>query len=172
MQALLEDASQRDYFAEHGRSLLSDYAAAEETQGKRLIYANDGFLVLVPFWAVWPFEGMILSRRHVGAVSDLDDAERDQLADAIRQLTVRYDNIFETSFPYSMGLHQRPTLAGSWDHWHFHMHFYPPLLRSASVRKFLVGYEMLGTPQRDITPEQAATRIREQASQHYTQRDG
>ncbi|MBE2193910.1 MAG: UDP-glucose--hexose-1-phosphate uridylyltransferase [Anaerolinea sp.] len=170
-QAVLEDAAQRDYFAEHGRSLLEDYAAVEIKAQERLIYENEAFVVVVPFWAVWPFETLLISKRHVSAVCDLESAERDALADALHHLTVRYDNIFETSFPYSMGLHQRPTLEGDWAHWHFHAHFYPPLLRSASVRKFLVGYEMLGTPQRDITAEQAAARIREQSAVHYSKRD-
>jgi UDPglucose--hexose-1-phosphate uridylyltransferase len=167
-QALAEDASQRDYFNAHGRSLLADYLALELAGKERLVYENDSFAVVVPFWAVWPFETMIISKRHVPALPDFTSAERDGLADALRQTTVRYDNIFQVSFPYSMGLHQKPTLAGNWDHWHFHIHFYPPLLRSATVRKFLVGYEMLGTPQRDITAEQAARRIREQSAQHYT----
>jgi UDPglucose--hexose-1-phosphate uridylyltransferase len=167
-QILLEDASQREYWMQNGRSLLSDYLDAElAREGERIIYRNDGFVVLVPFWAVWPFETMIISARHVTAMSEFTDAERDQLADALHNITVRYDNLFGVSFPYSMGFHQRPVSGTAWDHWHWHAHFYPPLLRSATVRKFLVGYEMLGTPQRDITPEQAAARIREQSSTHY-----
>jgi UDPglucose--hexose-1-phosphate uridylyltransferase len=166
-QVALEDVSQREYLANEGRSLLSDYLDVELEQGERVVYQNDAFVVLVPFWAVWPFETMIVSRRHVTEMAAFDDAERDALAEALRNITVRYDNIFRVSFPYSMGFHQRPVMDGDWAHWHWHAHFYPPLLRSATVRKFLVGYEMLGTPQRDITPEQAAARLREQSEVHY-----
>lgn len=166
-----EDAAQRDYWAEHKRSLLADYLSWELKEGERIIAQNDGFAVLVPFWAVWPFETMIISKRHVTQLRDFTSAESDQLAEILHQITVRYDNLFRTSFPYSMGLHQRPVRpeanGGEYDHWHWHAHFYPPLLRSASVRKFLVGYEMLGTAQRDITPEQAAQRVRGLPATHY-----
>jgi UDPglucose--hexose-1-phosphate uridylyltransferase len=165
---LVEDASQRDYWREHGRTLLGDYLQYELQSGERLVYQNDGFAVVVPFWAVWPFETMIISKRHVTQMIDFSEAERDALADALHNLTVRYDNIFRVSFPYSAGFHQRPVSAGDWAHWHWHAHFYPPLLRSATVRKFLVGYEMLGTPQRDITAEQGAERIRDQSAVHYS----
>jgi UDPglucose--hexose-1-phosphate uridylyltransferase len=168
-QVALEDTSQREYWSGQGRSLLADYLKAELEIGERLIYQNDGFAVLVPFWAVWPFETMIISKRHVPALLDFAAGERDALADVLHHVTVRYDNLFRVSFPYSMGLHQRPVTEGDWSHWHWHAHFYPPLLRSSTVRKFLVGYEMLGTPQRDITPEQAAARIREQSDRHYKQ---
>jgi UDPglucose--hexose-1-phosphate uridylyltransferase len=168
-QVGLEDTAQREYWAQHHASLLADYLEAEQQSGDRIIYQNAGFVVLVPFWAVWPFEGMIISKRHVTALIDFTEAERSALADALRNLTARYDNLFQVSFPYSMGFHQRPVMDGQWEHWHWHAHFYPPLLRSATVRKFLVGYEMLGTPQRDITPEQAAARIREQSATHYKQ---
>ncbi|MCC7452381.1 MAG: UDP-glucose--hexose-1-phosphate uridylyltransferase [Anaerolineae bacterium] len=166
-QIALEDDTQRAYWQDNNVSLLTDYLAEEQRIGQRMVYENDSFAVLVPFWAIWPFETMIISKRHVSAMSDFTDDERTALADALRNLTVRYDNIFRASFPYSMGFHQRPTLDGNWDHWHFHAHFYPPLLRSATVRKFMVGYELLGTPQRDITAEQAAVRIREQSAMHY-----
>lgn len=166
-EVALEDASQRDYWKEHGTSLLGDYLAEELKLSERIVYQNASFVVLVPFWAVWPFETMIISKRHVTAMTDLIDQERTDLADALRNITVRYDNIFHTSFPYSMGFHPRPVASGDWQHWHFHAHFYPPLLRSATVRKFMVGYELLGTPQRDITPEQAAARIREQSDVHF-----
>ncbi len=168
-QILLEDVSQREHWQAHGRSLLADYLEVELELGERLIHVNAHFAVLVPFWAVWPFETLLISRRHVGAMTDLNAAERDSLAEALHALTVRYDNLFQVSFPYSAGFHVRPTLSGDWTHWHFHAHFYPPLLRSATVRKFLVGYEMLGTPQRDITPEQAAERLRSLPSRHYKQ---
>ncbi len=166
-EIILESASQRDYFREHGVSLLSDYLKAEQGLGERMVYENESFAVLVPFWAVWPFETMLVSKKHVGALIDLNGTARDALADALRNITARYDNLFHVSFPYSMGFHQRPTDGGDHAHWHLHAHFYPPLLRSSTVRKFMVGYEMLGTPQRDITPEQAASRLREQTDVHY-----
>ena len=122
--------------------------------------ANDAFVALVPFWAVWPFETLVVSRRPVPSLGELTDDERDGLADVVKRLTTRYDNLFEVSFPYSAGLHQAPTDGVAHPEWHLHMHFYPPLLRSATVRKFLVGYEMLGEPQRDITAETAAARLR------------
>jgi UDPglucose--hexose-1-phosphate uridylyltransferase len=122
--------------------------------------ANDAFVALVPFWAVWPFETLVVSRRPVPSVDALDDAERDALADVLGRLTRRYDRLFDVSFPYSAGLHQAPTDGAAHPAWHLHLHFYPPLLRSATVRKFLVGYEMLGEPQRDLTAETAAERLR------------
>lgn len=151
----------------HERSLLADYLTVELSEGERIIHQNEHFVVLVPFWAVWPFETMLISRRHLQAMPELTEPEQRGLADALHHITVRYDNLFQVSFPYSMGFHQRPSLSGNWQHWHFHAHFYPPLLRSATVRKFLVGYEMLGTPQRDITPEQAAERLRSLPNIHY-----
>jgi UDPglucose--hexose-1-phosphate uridylyltransferase len=156
------------YFARHGRTLLDDYVRAEVRDGERVVCENDGFVALVPFWAVWPFETMIISRRPVAHLGALTDTERNQLADVIKRLTTRYDNLFATSFPYSAGIHQAPTDGVSHPEWHLHMHFRPPLLRSASVRKFLVGYEMMGEPQRDLTPEAAAERLRAQSEQHYT----
>ena len=128
---------------------------------------NEHFVVLVPFWAVWPFETLVVSRRPVQDITQLTDAERDALADILRRLTIRYDNLFNISFPYSAGLHQRPTDGQEHPEWHLHMHFFPPLLRSATVRKFMVGYEMLGDPQRDITPEFSADRLRGLSEVHY-----
>jgi UDPglucose--hexose-1-phosphate uridylyltransferase len=154
-----EQAAQQAYRAEHGSCLLCDYLAQELAADERIICANDQFVALVPFWAVWPFEAMILSRRHMASISDLSGIERDGLADIIRRLTIRYDNLFEVSFPYTMGIHQQPTDGLRHDEWHLHLHFYPPLLRSATVRKFMVGYEMLAEPQRDVTPEAAAARL-------------
>jgi UDPglucose--hexose-1-phosphate uridylyltransferase len=162
-----EQETQQEYFATYGRSLLADYLALELEQDVRLVCSNDHFVALVPFWAVWPFETLIISRRHVGALTDLDSEERTGLADILRQLTTRYDNLFQTSFPYSMGFHQRPTDDAKHPEWHLHAHFYPPLLRSATVRKFMVGFELLGEPQRDITAEQAAERLRALPTQHY-----
>ena len=147
--------------AERGGCLLCDYVALERDVGERIVEENDAFLTVVPFWAVWPFESMVLSKRHLTAIDQLTDAERDALADILKRTTARYDRLFQVPFPYSMGFHQRPTDGAPHDQWHFHAHFYPPLLRSSTVRKFLVGYEMLGSPQRDITPESAAERLRQ-----------
>ncbi len=162
-----EQEAQADYFAANGRTLLADYLAIEEAEGERLVCANEHFVALVPFWAVWPFETMVISRRAVGALPDLSGEERAALADILKRLTTRYDNLFQVSFPYSMGLHQRPTDGQEHPEWHLHAHFYPPLLRSATVRKFMVGFELLGEPQRDITAESAAARLRELPETHY-----
>ncbi|MCD6290742.1 MAG: UDP-glucose--hexose-1-phosphate uridylyltransferase [Anaerolineae bacterium] len=165
-----EQASLEAYRAEHGRCLLCDYVALEERLGERIVCANEHFVALVPFWANWPFETMVISRRHVASLAELTDAERDGLANIIRRLTTRYDNLFETSFPYSMGFHQQPTDGQEHPEWHLHAHYYPPLLRSATVRKFMVGYEMLANPQRDLTPEAAADRLRGLSEIHYKRR--
>ncbi|KAL7627246.1 galactose-1-phosphate uridyl transferase [Parahypoxylon ruwenzoriense] len=158
------------YRAEHGgRHLLGDYVKLEVETQERIVYQNESFLVICPWWAIWPFEIMIIAKRHVRALVDLSEQERLQFADAIQEVTRRYDNLFETSFPYSSGIHQAPLngtdeeIENSW----FHMHFYPPLLRSATVRKFLVGYELMAEPQRDITPEQAAARLRDCGGELY-----
>ena len=127
-------------------------------------------MVLVPYWAVWPFEVMVLSRRHIGGLGELSEIERSQFAEILQQVTIRYDNVFETPFPYSMGIHQQPVNQASPGEWHLHTHYLPPLLRSASVRKFMVGFELLGTPQRDFTPESAAARLREAGGVHYLDR--
>ena len=142
--------------------MLEDYAKLEVDQEERVVYANAAFVAICPWWATWPFEILIIARRHRRALTDFSLEEREQLASIIAEVTRRYDNLFETQFPYSMGLHQAP-LEGSdveIECSYFHIHFYPPLLRSATVRKFLVGYEMMAEPQRDITPEQAAERLR------------
>jgi UDPglucose--hexose-1-phosphate uridylyltransferase len=151
---------QRAYAEARGGCLLCDYLALELEDGARLVCANDQFVALVPFWAVWPFETLVLPRAHHGALTDLAPAERDGLADILGRLTRSYDRLFAVSFPYSMGFHQRPTDGEPYPEWHMHAHFYPPLLRSATVRKFMVGYELLGMPQREITPESAAERLR------------
>jgi UDPglucose--hexose-1-phosphate uridylyltransferase len=151
---------QREH-AEGGGCLLCDYLAVELKEDQRVVCRNDHFVALVPFWAVWPFETLVLPSDHRGALPDLGPAEREALAAVLRQLTRRYDKLFGVTFPYSMGWHQRPTDGGAYPEWHLHAHFYPPLLRSASVRKFMVGYELLAQPQRDITPEHAAERLRE-----------
>ncbi|MBC7256882.1 MAG: galactose-1-phosphate uridylyltransferase, partial [Chloroflexi bacterium] len=159
-QPTIEQEHQARYLAQKGSCLLCDYAALEMARGERIVCENSAFIALVPFWAVWPFETMILSRRHTGSLADFSEAERLAFADILRRLTIRYDNLFEVSFPYTMGLHQRPTDGLPHPEWHFHVHFYPPLLRSATVKKFMVGYEMLANPQRDLTPESAASRLR------------
>lgn len=164
-----EQTSLASYRDRHGSCLLCDYADLEASGRERLVCANDHFLVVVPFWAVWPFETLLIARRHVAAMRDLDDAGRNALADILKQLTTRYDNLFETSFPYSMGFHQALRHESSTTD-HLHAHFYPPLLRSATVRKFMVGFEMLGTPQRDLTPEDAAARLQAVGDEHYSTR--
>ena len=162
-----ELAAQLAYRAAHGSCLLCDYLELEMAQDERIVCANEHFVALVPFWAVWPFETLVVSRRHVSVLPDLTGDERDGLADVLKRLTTRYDNLFRTSFPYSMGFHQRPTDGDPHPEWHLHLHFYPPLLRSATVRKFMVGYELLGTPQRDITAEDSAARLRALLECHY-----
>lgn len=157
----------RAHHDRHGRTLLADYLTLELARDERIVCANDGFVALVPFWAVWPFETLIVSRRPVPHLGALTDAERRQLADILRRLTTRYDNLFETSFPYSAGVHQAPTDGASHPEAHLHLHFHPPLLRSATIRKFLVGYEMLGEPQRDLTAEMAAARLRAESEVLY-----
>jgi UDPglucose--hexose-1-phosphate uridylyltransferase len=168
-EAVKEDAHQRAYYAEHGTPLLLDYAAQEADHGERVVVANDDWLLVVPYWAVWPFETLLLPRQHVLRVPDLTDTQRDALADILKRGLTKYDNLFEISFPYSMGWHGAPYDADDHAHWQLHAHFYPPLLRSATVRKFMVGYEMLGEAQRDITPEQAAARLRDLSETHYKQ---
>jgi UDPglucose--hexose-1-phosphate uridylyltransferase len=162
-----EDAAQRAYAADHGRPLLLD-VAAREAADERVVEVNEDWLAIVPFWAAWPFETLVLPRFAVQRLPQLGDAQRDSLAAILKALTTRYDNLFQTSFPYSMGWHQAPFAQGPDDHWQLHAHFYPPLLRSASVRKFMVGYEMLAEPQRDLTPERAAEMLRAvDATTHY-----
>jgi len=155
-----ETAAQRSWLEERGTCLLCEYARLEQAGGERVVEENQSFLAVVPFWAVWPFETTVIAKRHVTGIDGLSDAERDGLADILKRITARYDRLFQTSFPYSMGIHQRPTDGAAHDEWHVHVHFFPPLLRSATVRKFLVGYEMLASPQRDLTAEQAAERLR------------
>ena len=162
-----ELASQAAYRGEQGACLLCDYLKLEREAGERIVFENEHFTVLVPFWAIWPFETMVLPLRHMAALDELTGPESLALAEALSRLTIRYDNLFATSFPYSMGFHQRPTDGAPHPEWHLHAHFLPPLLRSATVRKFMVGFELLGSPQRDITPESAATRLREVPATHY-----
>jgi UDPglucose--hexose-1-phosphate uridylyltransferase len=165
-----ETAALSAYQAEHGRCLLCEYAETEAREGTRVVCQNEDFLVVVPWWAVWPFETLLLAKTHVGSLAEFSDRQRTSLADILKQTTTRYDNLFETSFPYTMGLHQSPCDSQPHPEWHFHAHYYPPLLRSATVRKFMVGFEMLGMPQRDITAETAAERLRVLSPVHFTKR--
>ncbi len=164
-----EQESQKAYLENNQTCLLCDYLQLETQAATRMVIENAHFAALVPFWAIWPFEVLLLSKRHVGNLGSLDTAMRSALADIFKQLTTRYDNLFEIPFPYSMGFHQSPSDGQAHPEWHLHAHFYPPLLRSATVRKFMVGYEMLASPQRDITPEAAAATLRNLDTIHYAE---
>ncbi len=166
----VELARMAEYAREKDACLLCDYLKTEQASGERIVAANQHFTALVPFWAIWPFEIMLLANRHMASLPDLSPQEVSSLADIIHQVTVRYDNLFEVSFPYSMGFHQAPFDGQAYPHQHLHAHYYPPLLRSATVRKFMVGYEMLAMPQRDLTPETAAGRLRDLSGVHYKSR--
>ncbi|MCQ2375135.1 MAG: UDP-glucose--hexose-1-phosphate uridylyltransferase [Salinivirgaceae bacterium] len=165
-----EQAHQQAYFDANGRTLLEDYVALELEKRERIVVENDTFVALVPFWATWPFETMILPKRAVQNITQLTDKEQVDFADCYKRLTVKYDNLFEVSFPYSAGVHQAPTDGANHPEWHLHMHFYPPLLRSATVKKFMVGYEMMANAQRDLTAEQAAARLKDLSEVHYKQK--
>jgi UDPglucose--hexose-1-phosphate uridylyltransferase len=162
-----EEQQQRAYFEEHGKPLLVEYAELEAAREERIAVENEHWLAIVPYWAIWPFETLLLPRRHVLRLPGLSVPERDSLARILKRLLTKYDNLFETSFPYSMGWHGAPTVAGDYSHWQLHAHFYPPLLRSATVKKFMVGYEMLAEAQRDLTAELAAERLRALSEIHY-----
>lgn len=162
-----EDLAQRAWLERAGEPMLLQYAAGEVERGRRVVEVNRHWMLVVPYWATWPYELLLLPRRHVRHLPDLTDDEKNSLADVLRLGLIRYDNLFETSFPYSMGWHGAPTDGGDDRHWQLHAHFYPPLLRSATVKKFMVGYEMLAEAQRDLTPEQAAQRLREAPTLHY-----
>ena len=159
-EVVAEQKGQAKYLAEHGCCLLCAYREMEMKLGERVVGVNDSFVAVVPYWAVWPFEVMVLPLRHVAGLEDLTGAERDGLAAMLQTVTSMYDKVFDTPFPYSMGLHPAPCDGEEHPEWHFHAHFYPPLLRSATIRKFMVGFELLGGPQRDITPETAAETLR------------
>ncbi|MCX7046155.1 MAG: UDP-glucose--hexose-1-phosphate uridylyltransferase [Candidatus Sumerlaeota bacterium] len=165
-----EDAHQRAYSESRGAILLMDYIQEEAGRRERIVVENEEWLAVVPYWAIWPFETMLLPRRHVARLPELNDRQRDALAEIMIRLLTKYDNLFKVSFPYSMGWHGAPaaTRANEESYWQMHAHFYPPLLRSATVKKFLVGYEMLSEVQRDLTPEQAAARLRELPEKHYS----
>jgi UDPglucose--hexose-1-phosphate uridylyltransferase len=166
-QPARESAAQLAYRQAHGTCLLCAYLSTELQDRERIICENERFVALVPYWAVWPFETMILGRRHASSLIELTDDERGDLGEILRRLTIRYDNLFQAAFPYTMGFHQRPTDDKHYPEWHFHAHYFPPLLRSATVQKFMVGYEMLGTPQRDITAESAAALLRDLGEIHF-----
>jgi UDPglucose--hexose-1-phosphate uridylyltransferase len=158
---------QLSYFENNKRTMLEDYWRIEVEQKERIVFENDYFVVLVPFWAVWPFETMIIPKRPMSNITQMDEFEKLSFAQAYRSIAIRYDNLFEVSFPYSAGIHQAPTDGLNHNEWHWHMVFYPPLLRSSTVKKFMVGYEMLANPQRDVTPEWSAERLRSLNEIHY-----
>lgn len=165
---LKKDKHQKAYFEKHGKSILMYYVEKELSKRERIIDENEYFVSLVPYWAVWPYEAMIIPKRHVSNITELIVPERKAFAELLNKLTIRYDNLFETSFPYSAGIHQAPTSNTNNKHWHMHMSFFPPLLRSATVKKFMVGYEMFAGPQRDITAEMSAKTLRELPLVHYS----
>jgi UDPglucose--hexose-1-phosphate uridylyltransferase len=167
MEVVKETSQQKAYFEKQGRSMLLDYLQLEAEKKERLVCENEHFVCLVPFWAVWPYEVMIISRRHIQNILQFTNEEKLAFAEIIKKITTRYDNLFKTSFPYSAGIHQAPVNDGDHPEWHLHMHFYPPLLRSATVKKFMVGYEMLANPQRDITAEMAAKQLAALSEQHF-----
>jgi UDPglucose--hexose-1-phosphate uridylyltransferase len=167
-EAQAEDVRQRAYFAEHDRPMLLDVAAREIQQAERVVVLTEHWVAVVPYWATWPFETLLLPRFAVQQLPQLNPDQRLDLALALKQLTSRYDNLFQCSFPYSMGWHGAPFDGRDRAPWQLHAHFYPPLLRSASVRKFMVGFEMLAETQRDLTPEQAAERLLQVSDRHYS----
>jgi len=169
-QAAREDDRQHAYYQQNNRMLLVDYLELELQRQERVVVENEHWLVVVPFWAVWPFETLLLPKRHVLRLPNLTDVERETLADVLKRHLTKYDNLFEVPFPYSMGWHGAPYRDANNDHWQLHAHFYPPLLRSAIVQKFMVGYEMLAEAQRDLTAEQAAARLHNLSETHYKQR--
>jgi UDPglucose--hexose-1-phosphate uridylyltransferase len=160
---------QKEYWNRNKRSLLGDYLEQELKLDERIIIKNEHFVALVPYWAIWPYETMIIPRRQMQHIGQLTAEEEKAYAQILKQLTIKYDNLFQTSFPYSSGIHQQPINNSDYPEWHFHMSFYPPLLRSKTVKKFMVGYELFAGPQRDITAEQAAATLRELSEKHYTQ---
>ena len=155
-----ENKSQKAYFEKNHKCLLCDYLNIEKKQKIRIVCENSSWIVVIPFWAIWPYETLVLPKRHVGDLTQLKVGEKKDLANILKRITIRYDNLFNISFPYTMGFHQSPTNNQDYSYWHLHIHFYPPLLRSATVKKFMVGFEMMGMPQRDITAELAAEKLR------------
>jgi len=167
MEPMKELKQFKSYFKKNKRGLLADYLKLELRMKERVVYENRSVVVLVPFWAVWPYETIIISKRRISNILQLKKTEKKDFANALSVLTIKYDNLFKTSFPYSSGLHQAPTDGKDHTEWHVHMHFYPPLLRSSSIKKFMVGYEMLAEPQRDITPEYSASILKELSTVRY-----
>jgi UDPglucose--hexose-1-phosphate uridylyltransferase len=162
-----EDDLQKQFYSNHQKTLLGEYLRLELELKERILISSEHFVALIPYWATWPFESIIISRRNIPNIGNLTEDERLDFANTYKKLAVMYDNLFEVSFPYSAGIHQSPTDGNNYPYWHLHMHFYPPLLRSATIKKFMVGYEMLGNAQRDITPEQAAEMLRILPKVHY-----
>lgn len=167
LKVLKKSVKFKEYWNENHRSLLGDYFKQELNDGRSILAENKHFVALVPYWAVWPFEAMIIPKRHMQHIGQMNNEEERGYAQILKKLTIKYDNLFETSFPYSSGIHQIPTDGNSYPEWHFHMSFYPPLLRSATFKKFMVGYEMFAGPQRDITAEEATKRLNELSEVHY-----
>ena len=165
-----EEQQQREYFESHGSPLLSEYLDHELRKKQRLVELNEHWLSVVPWWAIWPFETLIIPKRHVTGLHELSGDEKAALAELLKNLLSRYDNLFQASFPYSMGWHGASFFSNSKDAWRLHAHIYPPLLRSSTIRKFMVGYEMLAEVQRDISPEQASARLRECSTLHYSKK--
>ena len=166
------ERSQRDYFDKHASSLLLDYAKKESADGTRTVVETEHWIAVVPYWAAWPFETLLMPKFKCARLVDITKEQQVDLAIALKKLTSRYDNLFQCSFPYSMGWHGAPNNLSDSEHWQVHAHFYPPLLRSATVRKFMVGYEMMAEPQRDLTPEQAAERLQSLSDVHYNESGG
>lgn len=164
---LKEDLSQRKYFEQNKSIMLGDYIKKELLKKERIVFENESFTAVVPWWAVWPYETLIVPKNHHPSIAALSEKEKKHLAQTLNIICIKYDNLFSTSFPYSMGIHQSPTDGNDYSHWQFHIHFYPPLLRSASVQKFMVGYEMLASPQRDITAESSAETLRKLPEKHF-----
>ena len=162
-----EDRCQKEYREEYKENLLLQYIANEQEKKERIVAENDQWISLVPYWAIWPFETLLVPKRHTLRFNDIDENQSRDLTSIMKELLVKYDNLFQTSFPYSMGWHGAPANGKNNDHWQLHAHYYPPLLRSSDIKKFMVGYEMLGCPQRDILPEQAAKMISSQSEIHY-----
>lgn len=162
-----KSVQQLNYWNKNKRSLVGDYLKQEIENGERILFEDEHFVALVPYWAIWPYEVMIAPKRHLQHIGKINAHEKDSFAKMIKFVTTKFDNLFETSFPYSMGIHQQPTNGSAHHEWHFHMSFYPPLLRSATIKKFMVGYEMFANPQRDITAEQAAERLRALPERHF-----
>jgi UDPglucose--hexose-1-phosphate uridylyltransferase len=163
------EAKQKAYFDKHRSALLLDYALKESVDGSRTVVETENWIAVVPYWAAWPFETLLMPKFTCARLTDMDALQTADLALAIKKLTSRYDNLFQCSFPYSMGWHGAPNNLKTTEHWQVHAHFYPPLLRSATVRKFMVGYEMMAEPQRDLTPEQAAQRLQGLSDIHYNE---